>query len=162
VVVNIGDAVGEPGRTLRTLVADYGKASAGDDWSSTRQVEAADTKSLAVLREILFGGLTAADAQVRQTAISSVTEIRSAHRDRASLVHSSTTQLKWIAAFFLGILTQMAVVIVHLGKPRASVLATTLFSSAMAFTLWVVLERIEPFAGRNPVSVAPIVTAANG
>ena len=160
VVFDIGDAAGEPGRTLRTLLADYGKASAGGDWDSTRQAAAAETKSLAMLREIMFGGLAAADAQVRQTAISSVTEIRGAYRERIALAHSNTAELKWLGAFILGILTQMAVVIVHLGKPRASMLATALFSLGMAFTLWVVLQRIEPFTGRYAVSVAPIVTAA--
>ena len=107
----------------------------------------------------MFGGLAGADAQVRSVALQSITEIRAARRDRNSVAESNTAQLKWIAVFVLGVLTQMAVVVVHMGKPRATVLAITLFGVGMAFMLWVVLERLDPFGGKYPVSLTPIKAA---
>jgi hypothetical protein len=86
-------------------------------------------------------------------------EMRSARSEMIAVAYSQTAELKWIAAFVLGVLTQMGVVAVHLGKPRAAVLAMILFGTGMAFMLWVVLMRLDPFAGKNSVSLAPINAA---
>lgn len=159
VILSVADALGEHGRVLRQLVVDLGNTSTGNDWRTAPQMAAAETQSLKVLREVLFGGLAAADTQVRSAAIQSIMELRAARRDRNSAAESNTGQQKWIAAFVLGVLTQMAVAVVHLGKPRAAVLAITLFSVGMAFMLWVVLERLDPFGGKRPISLAPIEAA---
>jgi hypothetical protein len=158
-VLHIADALGERGRVLRRSVVDYGKASTGDDWRSASRIAEAEVLSLSVLREIMFGGLATADPQVRNIAANSIMEIRAVRRDRIAVANSKTGELKWIGAFILGVLVQMAVVVVHLGKPRAMVLAVTLFAVGMAFALWVVLVRLDPFVGRNPVSLAPIKAA---
>lgn len=159
VILNIADALGERGRPLHDLVAAFGNLSAGDDWSSAPQQAAAEAQSLRMMREVLFGGLATADAEVRHTAVASIMDIRAARRDRNSVEHSRTGELKWAAALVLGLLTQIGVVVVHLGKPRASALAVTLFAVGMAFMLWVILERLDPFGGAYPVTLEPIKAA---
>jgi hypothetical protein len=158
-IIGITNAAGEPGRILRKGLAEYGRKSISPDWRSEPQVAGVETLTLQMLQEVLFGGLARADAEVRHTAIDAIKEIRSARRDRISVADSTTAKLKWIAAFFLGFLTQIAVVVVHLGKPRAAILAGTIFAVAMAFTLWVILQRLDPFEGRTSVSLAPIAAA---
>ena len=44
-------------------------------------------------------------------------------------------------------------------KARAAALAVTLYTLAMAFTLWVILARLDPFAGWTPLSLQPIEAA---
>jgi hypothetical protein len=112
-----------------------------------------------MLNDVLFGALATADAPVRQAATASIMEMRAARSEMTAVAHSRTSTMKWIAVFVLGILTMMGVVVIHLGKPRATVLAVVLFAFGMAFMLWVVLMRLDPFGGRNSVSLAPIGAA---
>lgn len=156
VVLDAASGVGERGHALKRMAIDFGELSTGNDWTSERQTKTAAALGLAMLREVMFGGLAGADAPVRQIILSSITEMRAARSEMAAVVHSQTSTLKWIAAFVLGVLTQMGVVAVHLGKPRAAALAVTLFSCGMAFMLWVVLMRLDPFLGKNAISLAPI------
>jgi hypothetical protein len=76
-----------------------------------------------------------------------------------AVAHSRTAWPKWLAALILCIMTQAGVVVVHLDKPRAAMLAVTLFGIGMAFTMWVIFIRIDPYAGRHPVSLSPIEAA---
>lgn len=159
VVLDIADALGERGRTLKNLAIDFGERSTGDDWRSAADTAAADKLGLAMLREVLFGGLATADAPVRQTAGAAIVELRAARSDMSAVAHSKTALLKWIAVLFLGILTMMGTIVVQFGHPRASVLAITLFAIGMGFMLWVILIRLDPYAGRNAVSLTPIKAA---
>jgi len=158
-VLSIADALAERGRTLEQLAVDFGERTTSDDWSSPQQTAEAEALGLKMLHEVMFGGLAGADPPVRQTALSSIMEVRVARSEMIAVAQSQTGREKWIAVFVLGILTQMGVVVVHLGKPRAATLAMTLFATGMAFMLWVVLMRLDPFAGRNSVSRAPIGAA---
>lgn len=156
VVLGIADALGERGRALKQLAIVYGQRSTSEDWSSAAQTAETDAQGLGMLHEVMFGGLATADPPVRQTALASITEMRAARSEMVTVAHSQTSRQKWIAAFVLGIRTQMGVVVVHLGKPRAALLGVTLFALGMAFMLWVVLMRLDPFAGKNSVSLTPI------
>jgi len=159
VVLSIADALAERGQNLKKLAIEFGQRTTGHDWRSVRRTAEADALGLKMLREVMFGGLTKADTQVRQTSAASIMEMRAARSEMTAIAHSQTGWLKWQAVFILGILTQIGVVTVHLGKPRAAALATTLFAVGMAFMLWVVLMRLDPFAGKNAVSLAPIEAA---
>jgi hypothetical protein len=112
-----------------------------------------------MLHEVLFGGLAAADAPIRQAATAAIMEMRAARAEMNAIASSETSRTKWIAALILGILTMVGLVMVHIGKPRSAVLAITVFAIAMAFVLWVTLIRLDPFVGRNQVSLAPISKA---
>jgi hypothetical protein len=159
VVLSIADALGERGRALKQLTVDFGRKTTSAGWSAAEPTAEADALGLKMLHEVMFGGLASVDAPVRQTATASIMEMRSARSEMIAVAYSQTAELKWIAAFVLGVLTQMGVVAVHLGKPRAAVLAMILFGTGMAFMLWVVLMRLDPFAGKNSVSLAPINAA---
>jgi hypothetical protein len=159
VVLSIADGLGERGRTLKQLAIDYGRHSIGPQWRSLQQTARADALGLKMLHEVLFGGLAGADMPVRQAASTAIMDLRAARSEMTAIAHSRTGWLKWQAVFIFGILTQIGVVVVHLGKPRAMVLATILFAVGMAFMLWVVLIRLDPFAGKNAVSLAPIGAA---
>jgi hypothetical protein len=162
VVLNVADALAGGGRTLEQLAVDFGRRTTRADWSSPQQTAAANAVGLQMLREVLFGGLASVDPQVRQTAMGSIMEMRGARSEMVAVAHSHTSASKWIAVFVLGILTQMGIVVVHMSRPRAAVLAVTLFATGMSFMLWVTLMRLDPYGGRNPVSLAPISAAYAG
>jgi hypothetical protein len=159
VVLSIADAVGDAGQNLKHLAVGFGQKTTGKDWSSASQTGEADRLSLRMLHEVLFGGLAAADAPIRQAATAAIMEMRAARAEMNAIASSETSRTKWIAALILGILTMVGLVMVHIGKPRSAVLAITVFAIAMAFVLWVTLIRLDPFVGRNQVSLAPISKA---
>jgi hypothetical protein len=159
VVLNIADALGERGQPLRQMAVAFGQRTTSPTWRSASETAEADALGLKMLREVMFGGLASVDSPVRQTALGSILEMRTARSEMNAVEHSQTGAMKWIAALIFGIFTQMGIVVVQLGKPRASALAVTLFSCGMAFMLWVVLMRMDPFAGKNSVTLAPISAA---
>jgi hypothetical protein len=159
VVLGIADGLADRGETLRQLAVDFGRKTTGAEWSSAQQTAEADRLGLKLLHEILFGGLAAADNQVRQVATAAITEMRAARNEMSAVAHSQTSSRKWNAVLILGILTQIGIVVVHFGKPRASALASVLFAVGMSFMLWVVLMRLDPFVGKDAVSLTPISDA---
>ena len=161
VVVDVAGALAGGGKTLERAAVEFGQRTTRADWSSRQQTAAADALSLAMLHEVLFGGLATADSQVRQTAAATIMELRAARNEMIAVARSHTSAQKWIA-FALGILTQFGIVIVHFGRPRAAALAVTLFAIGMAFMLWVVLMRLDPFGGENAVPLTPIGAAYAG
>jgi hypothetical protein len=159
VVLSVADGLAERGQTLKRLAVEFGQKSAGKEWSSAAATADAERFGLAMLHELLFGGLATVDPQVRQTALAAIGDLRAARSDMSAVAHSQTSWLKWKAVLIFGILTMMGIVVVHLGRPRPMVLAVTLFALGMTFMLWVVLIRLDPYAGKNAVSLAPIRTA---
>jgi hypothetical protein len=159
IVLNIADALADRGQTLKHLAIDFGKKSTTGDWGAPQQTAEVQELGLKMLREVLFGGLSTADAQVRQAANAAIMNMRAARGEMSAVAHSRTGWPKWIAALILCILTQAGVVVVHLDKPRAAMLAVTLFGVGMAFTLWVIFMRLDPYSGRHSVSLAPIEAA---
>ncbi len=159
VVMTVADGLGERGGALKQLAIDYGKHTTDPNWRSPQQTAAAEAIGLKMMREVLFGSLASADSTVRQSATSSIMDMRTGRSEMVAIAQSRTGWLKWEAVFILGALTQMGVAINHFSKPRAALLAVTLFSFGMAFMLWVVLVRLDPFAGKNATSLAPIAKA---
>jgi hypothetical protein len=159
IVLSIADALGDRGRTLKQLAVEFGKKSATGDWRSARQTAEAQDLNLKMLSEVLFGGLSTIDPQVRQAVQAGIIAMRAARGEMNAVAHSRTAWPKWLAALILCIMTQAGVVVVHLDKPRAAMLAVTLFGIGMAFTMWVIFIRIDPYAGRHPVSLSPIEAA---
>lgn len=158
-ITTIAQGLGERGKKLDGLVADYGRNAAGDDWRSPAAVAAANGQIDSMLRETLFGDAAASGNPVSAIATNAVNALRTAYHARVSAGQSATGRQKWLAAVFLGLLAQMGIVTLNLGKLRPSLLAVTLTAAAMAFVLWAILARVDPFGGRQPVSLEPITAA---
>lgn len=157
---SIAAGLGERGRKLEALVSEYATAASAEDWQSVTSLAATERLSRRLIEEGLFGGPAQAGGQMQRSAVEAANDVRASRRDRLTVAQSETRSNKWLAALVLGLLTQMALVVVHFGNLRASMLAMVLFSFAMGFVLWVTLVRIDPFAGREAVSLQPIREAA--
>ena len=64
--------------------------------------------------------------------------------------------LKWLGMGFLGFLTLLSIAVVHVDKPRAALVAVSLFALAAAPTAAIVLIQGNPFEQPTVVSPAPI------
>ncbi len=160
IIRTIVRALGDRGAELDRLVVDYATATAGDDWRSPSRSDAADAMLRQMLNQSLFGPVAQAGPQGQRAVLDAVADIRASRRERLAVGGSHKTGMKWVAAFLLGIVTQIAVAFVHLGKPRTSMMAVTLFSIAMGFITWITLVRIDVFAGRGAISLESIVAAS--
>ena len=85
----------------------------------------------------------------RNTSFFSTTE-------RLAIAGDQTNQIKWLTVFALGALTQIAIGLVHLERPRAQLAALALFSLAVVVVLGLIAMQEQPFAGAVQVSSAPL------
>lgn len=160
VVRAVADMQGERAKALKELIVQYGDTVGTSDWRSAAHQSAVDSLARRMLQEGLLGESAGVNTQVQRTIVDAITEMRNGRRERMLIESSRTARQKWGAALVLGVLTQMALVAVHLGKARASTLTSLLFSSGMAFVLWIALVRTDPFQGPNAISLQPLKTAA--
>jgi len=146
--------------TIRDALHVYAESVLKDEWP--RMVD--DGRS--VKTEIAFADLLkrvsdptiarSAGQTVHTALLNGVARIGSARTDRLALSDDRTSQFKWLTVFILGIITQIALGVVHLEKPRAQVTALTIFSFAAIVTLTLIATQEHPFAGAVQVSPAPL------
>jgi hypothetical protein len=131
VLLRVAESVGPQGQHLRELVTSYGRESTAGDWMNELDRPATLGIIRSLLHEGLFGAAVKAGPEVQRATMDALMEVRAGHLDRVALATATAGEGKWSAVFLFGILTQIALVANHLGKPRASVLAVTLFSIGM-------------------------------
>ncbi|RAI40293.1 DUF4239 domain-containing protein [Rhodoplanes roseus] len=119
----------------------------------------------AALRELLRHAADPAIARdAGQTAatalLNAVIRIRDARAERLALASDQTNDIKWLTVLALGIVTQIAVALVHLDKPRAKIAAMAVFTLGAVIALGLVALQEYPFSGDMRVSPVPIERAA--
>lgn len=167
------DAVFQEADGLRVLLAladegldaevrAYGRAVAGE-WPSLRArqtdpevTRAADT----LLRAVADPDVAARFGDnVQQMMLEKVVEIRAERDLRISLTQTHLNPLKWMGMAFLGLVTILSVAAVHIGQPRAAMLAIWLFALAAAPSAAIVLVQGNPFQIPAAVGPEPILAA---
>jgi len=82
-----------------------------------------------------------------------VSEVRHMRDLRIALSQTHVNPLKWLGMAFLGLLTMLSVLAVHLEVPRAQVLAVLLFAAAAAPSAAILLILGNPY--QQPLAVTP-------
>jgi hypothetical protein len=70
-----------------------------------------------------------------------------------------TDRTKWSAVLILALITQVAIGIVHLEKPKAQLASLGIFSAAVVITLGLIAIRERPFDGPLRFSSEPLQEA---
>ena len=86
-----------------------------------------------------------ADNVARNSLLTAAHELLSAHDNRLYYASDMTPPLKWLSIVIFGLLTQIALLLVHPGNRRASRVAVALFTVAFSFCLLVVAFFDAPF-----------------
>jgi hypothetical protein len=161
-ILRLAEAEGGPGKPLTVAVVGYSRSVMDSEWSAMRQgKEAAETVdalhklALAVVNPQVFAG---APPALHQAVVDAFVEIRQARTDRIAISTRHGASINWLAMVILGILTQVAVAVVHLDKIRPQVLALCVFTAAFASTVALVGINERPFAG-VPIDDAPLRAA---
>jgi hypothetical protein len=94
---------------------------------------------------------------VQRSLLDGVVQIGAIHSRRLAIASDGSSGLKWIIVLLLGVLTQLAVAVVHLERLRPQMAAVTLFSTAAVVVLGLIAVQDWPFGGAVQVSAAPLV-----
>ena len=150
----------EPQRQLlRQSIGDYAQACA-QEWTLLAKRQA--SPQVKQKADTLLG-LIASDAVAKSTnnnvqalMLNKISEAREQRDQRVALSQTHVNPLKWLGMGFLGLLTLLSIAVVHVDKPRAALVAVSLFALAAAPTAAIVLIQGNPFEQPTVVSPSPI------
>jgi hypothetical protein len=153
---SLSAASGSDNKSLRSAIRGYVRAVVEDEWPrlAVQQERSPQTDAAvnALLREVALPG-TAKDVGVQRTMLDMVLRIRAAHEDRVVLSNDRTVGTKWAAVLLLALITQIAIAVVHLERPRPQVAALFIFTLAAVSILGLLAVHEAPF--EPPVFVPP-------
>lgn len=138
-------------REIRAACSDYLKAAIKDDWPAMEHGQQASSVNAAydaLLREVSDPKITSeAGAAVHGALLSATVRIGTARSDRLALAADRTSGLKWNVVLLLGVMTQIAIALVHLSKRNPNFAAIAVFSVAAVIALGLIGLQERPFAG---------------
>jgi hypothetical protein len=144
-------------RGIRLAVTDYVRALVTDEWPAMQHDGSAPSASSAydaLLREVSDPAIAqAAGAAVHSALLNATVRAGAARSERIALAADRTNEIKWMTVLLLGVVTQIAIALVHLQKRRVNAAALAVFSIAAVIALGMIALQERPFAG--DVSVAP-------
>lgn len=147
-------------RTIRAALKAYVTSVVADEWPAMAQARPSPRTTAAyddLLREVSVPSIAkSSGAAVHASLLSAAVRASTARNDRLALASDHTNDLKWVVVLVLGVLTQAAIALVHLDKPRAFLAALTVFSCAAVVALGIIALQEYPFDGAFRVADTPI------
>lgn len=137
----------------------YAGAVADDEWnkmtdqkSSERAQEALET----LLRTVSAPNLAGVSPLMQTTMLNTVMRLRTARADRLALSSDRSNELQRLTVLLLGVMTQLAIVVVHLERRRAQAGALVVFTASIVIALGLIAVQESPFDGPVRLSPEPI------
>ncbi len=152
---SLSAASGADNQSLRSAIRGYVSAVVEDEWPRlAEQQRSAKTDAAlnALLREVAQPA-NAKDASVQRTMLDMVLRIRAAHEVRIALSDDRTVVTKWVAVLLLAFITQIAIAVVHLERPRPQLAALGIFTVGAVLVLGLLAIHEAPF--QPPIFVPP-------
>ncbi len=148
-------------RTIRAALKSYIASVLHDEWpamAASVTSPRTDTAFDHLLREISDPQIALASGQAVQAAlINAAIRAGTARSERLALAGDRTNTLKWASVLILGLMTLIAIALVHVGHPwRAFITALVVFSSAAVVVIGLVAVQEDPFNGAFRISPVPI------
>jgi hypothetical protein len=147
-------------RTIRTALKTYVASVVAEEWPAMDAMRLSPSTAAAydaLLHEVSIPSIAKESGQAVQTALlTAALRVGTARNDRLSLSGDQTNDLKWLVVIALGLITQVAIALVHLEKPRAFFASLMVFSTAAVVALGILALQEYPFDGAFQVSPAPI------
>ena len=152
---SLSAASGSDNASLRSAIRAYVTAVVEDEWPrlAIQQRSAKTDAALNMLLQQVALPANAKDASVQRTMLDMVLKVHTAHEDRIALSNDRTVVTKWVAVLVLALITQIAIAVVHLERPRPQVAALAIFTVAAVLLLGLLAIHEAPF--EPPVFVPP-------
>jgi hypothetical protein len=144
---------------IRKALQAYVSSALQHEWPPASGHSAPDTDAAydEFLRQLSDPSISRdASAAVHVAMLSAAVRAGTARNNRITLSTDRTGELKWISVLLLGIITQVAVAVVHLERRRAMAAALTVFSTGAIVALGLIALQEDPFGGAFRVSPVPL------
>ncbi|MBM0206917.1 DUF4239 domain-containing protein [Micromonospora sp. STR1s_5] len=142
---------------IRAAVRAYLEHVVRDEWPLLRDGKSSPKAAeglRSLLRELSDPKISAEAGQVAHAALLEQSmRVRSARSDRLLLSEQHSDHPKWWTVLLLACITQVALALVHLDKPRAQAAAIGVFSLAATVAIGLVAIKERPFDG--PLALEP-------
>lgn len=149
-------------RDIRDAWSAYVKAVIADDWPAMESggyAVSAGTAYDELLREVSDPNIgTAAGSAVQSALLNAAVRVGTARSERVALASDRTNDLKWMMVLLLGVMTLIAIGVVHLQRPKAQLAALVIFATSTVITLGLIGLQERPFSGPLSISPAPLQT----
>ncbi|MBG0795568.1 DUF4239 domain-containing protein [Methylocystis sp. H62] len=138
-------------------VRDYVETAVGLEWKTMEDgKESAETE--AALNRLTRAVASARiDAAFQRALVDTVMRLRSAREQRLAIAGAFPDDRKWAAVIIIAFITQIALAVVHLDRPRPQLLAQAIFALAAIVPISLVASVDEPYSPPNAVSSEPLV-----
>jgi len=147
-ILRLSEAVGTNADPIKAEALNYLKFVLDEELPKMHTRGAAPNK-LGKERGLSLAVLNASIAPAVQTAmLAALVTVREARLERRSLSGDISSPLSWFAVIALGVLTQIAIAVVQLDKPRPQALALFVFTTAFAALVALIGVGERPFSGR--------------
>jgi hypothetical protein len=152
---SLSAASGSDDKSLRSAIRSYAHAVVEHEWPrlAVRQRSPEADAALNVLLREVATRRDSNDAGVHSAMLQMALRVRTAHEDRVVLSNDRTVGTKWAAVLLLALITQIAIAVVHLEKPRPQFAALFIFTLAAVSVLGLLAVHEAPF--EPPVFVPP-------
>lgn len=148
-------------QSIRTAIKAYVASVVTDEWPAMDKGQNSPLTAAAydeLLHEVSNPSIAKASGPaVHSALLADALRIGSSRNERVAISTDHTNDLKWLVVILLAFITQAAIALVHLERPRAFIATMTVFSSAVVVTLGIIALQEYPFNGAFRVSPAPLV-----
>jgi hypothetical protein len=163
-VLRLAETAGEAALPLREAVHAYTDAVLTAEWAAMREGTMA-AQPLGPLRALAAAivapeVVAAMPMTVHQAMVDAFVEVRHGRMERQAVTARHGASLNWLGMIVLGILTQVAVAVVHLDRLRPQALALFVFTTAFAATVTLIGLHERPFS-HLAIDDAPLRIAAS-
>jgi hypothetical protein len=159
-VYTVSVAAASDMRDIRAAWAVYVRAVIADEWNAMINGESAASVNAAydqLLREVSDPRIAAEAGAAAHTALlTAAVGVGTARSERLALASDNTSELKWGIVLILGVMTQIAIGVVHLQRRNAHVAAQVIFSLSVVTALGLIALQEHPFAGPVRIGAAPL------
>ena len=150
---------GDNGVRVEQSLNNYIETSLAEEWASDDRGRSAvvDKALERLVTDILNPQLSTDDHRTAQGAmLESYRDIRRARAERLHVAGSHSDPYKWAAVVMLGLLTQVAIALVHFENRKAQSAALLVFTMAFCVTLTALAAHESPLADLELISPEPM------
>ncbi|HRW67752.1 MAG TPA: DUF4239 domain-containing protein [Candidatus Competibacter sp.] len=150
---------------LAERICTYAKAVVQQEWPTMLLDGKASPTAETALDNLMLALATPeftarVDATLRREMLNAFNQVRTYRVNRIQLSSGHSHIGKWVLVIFLGFMTQIAIGLVQLDKPRAQAITLAVFSITAAVTLTLLASMDQPFTEPFAVLNTPIADLA--
>lgn len=146
---------------MRVLVTRQVDQDVRVDWPAMRRGTASLQSVPGPLRTALLTAFRlhpqgAGQIEAQRQLVAQIQNALDARRERIIVSHSQVNGVKWFGVIALGVLLLAAIACVHCGNRGAEMIALTMFATAIALSVILILAQDRPFSGPFGITPSPL------